>query len=99
MCDLPRLEESQRRLVINTLGQSTTPTLAEVLGMKIQKIRKRSTIRTRVVTVFNKSGLGHNTVLVNHSYIDSHNETGQDHETGQVQTMSAIDQDKITQVP
>jgi hypothetical protein len=39
------------------------------------------------------------TLLVDHLYIVSHNETGQDHQKGKVQTLSSINPDKIKLVP
>ena len=63
-----------------------------------KKIMRRSTFRTRVVTVFNKSRPCHK-LLVNHLYIVSHNWTGEYHQTGQEQSLSVIIQDNITQVP
>ena len=59
---------------------------------------RRSTFRTRVVTVCNKSRPCHK-VLGNHLYIVSHNWTGEYHQTGQEQSLSVILQDNITQVP
>ena len=59
---------------------------------------RRSTFRTRVVTICNKSRPCHK-VLGNHLYIVSHNWTGEYHQTGQEQSLSVIIQDKITQVP
>jgi hypothetical protein len=59
---------------------------------------RRSTFRTRVATVCNKSRPCHK-VLGNHLYIVSHNWAGEYHQTGQEQSLSVIIQDKITQVP
>ena len=54
MCALPRLEESQRRLVVDTLGQVTTPVLGDQTdwaGLSISFEKLRCQISTHYFTV------------------------------------------------
>jgi hypothetical protein len=54
VCDLPRFEESQRRLVVDTLGQATTPALggqADWAGLPISFEKLRWQISTHYFTV------------------------------------------------
>ena len=54
MCDLPRFEESQRRLVVDTLGQATTPALggqADWAGLPISFEKLGWQISTHYFTV------------------------------------------------
>jgi hypothetical protein len=54
VCDLPRLEESQRRLVVDNLGQATTPALggqADWAGLPISFEKLRWQIGTHYFTV------------------------------------------------
>ncbi len=54
MCDFPRFEESQRRLVVDTLGQATTPALgdqADWAGLPISFEKLRWQISTHYFTV------------------------------------------------
>jgi hypothetical protein len=57
-----------------------------------------STLKARVEISGNKSGPGHK-LLDNHLHTTIPNSTGEDHQKLQEQSMSAIIQDKRTQVP